>query len=219
MPWPGVLAALLILSSPDASTQPVAAQVDAQSFHENEALIRELGAMEAADQEVRRRYLSARRTADDAQRTRLAAIWNPEIARVDRSNVARLKTLLRDRGWVRISEVGPRASSAALMIVQHSGDLEFMKQVLAQIEPLAPLKEVSGEQYALLYDRIAVKERRLQRYGTQSTTCADGHAAIPRDLEEPENLDRRRTALGMEPMADFLREQDRTYGACKEFRP
>ncbi|HYD05463.1 MAG TPA: DUF6624 domain-containing protein, partial [Reyranella sp.] len=68
--------------------------------------------------------------------------------------------------------------------------------------------------YAMLYDRIATTEGRPQRYGTQGTDCADGRYVTPRDVEDPENLDARRSAIGLQPMAQYLEQQNRLYGRC-----
>jgi hypothetical protein len=61
---------------------------------------------------------------------------------------------------------------------------------------------VSGGDYALLYDRVAMRHQRPQRYGSQMH-CEAGRWA-PDPIEDRGNLDKRRAALGMEPYADYL---------------
>ena len=64
------------------------------------------------------------------------------------------------------------------------------------LEPLALAGEIDGQDYGLMYDRLAVNEGRPQRYGTQ-VTCKAGKLVIDWDnLEDPANADERRRALG-----------------------
>ena len=101
-----------------------------------------------------------------------------------------------------------------MTLVNHSGDLDFQRQVLALIQPLAAKREARPEDYARLYDRLATVDKRPQRYGTQGTTCKDGKHALPADLEAPEGLEARRAAMGLQPMAEYLPALDKMYGAC-----
>jgi hypothetical protein len=98
--------------------------------------------------------------------------------------------------------------------VQHSGDVAFQKAVLDKMTPLLGSDELDGQSYALLYDRIAVHDGRPQRYATQDAACQNGHHAVPRNIEDAGNLDRRRAEMGMGPIADYLRGLDEVYGAC-----
>ncbi|NEX93657.1 DUF6624 domain-containing protein [Caulobacter sp. 17J65-9] len=191
------------------------AQRRAQVMRDNEALVRELAAMVAMDMFARDSFLEVRKHATPAERERLDEIWKAEFKPVDTRNTARLKELLQGRGWFRYSEIGKRAAGNAFHLVQHSGDLELMKRVLADMEPMLVEKEADPQEYALLYDRTATSEKRPQRYGTQGTDCTpDGKYAVPRDLEDPANLDARRAQVGLQPIAEYLAGLDRMYGVC-----
>jgi hypothetical protein len=50
-----------------------------------------------------------------------------------------------------------------------------------------------------------VNEGREQVYGTQMCGTADG-AAIPWPIEDPDGVDERRAAAGLEPLADYRRQ-------------
>lgn len=103
----------------------------------------------------------------------------------------------------------------AVTLANHAGfDVDFQREVLALLEPLAKVGEARAEDYARLYDRLATTDHRPQRYGTQGTTCRDGRYAIPDDVEAPEGLDARRAAMGLQPMAEYLAGLDKMYGAC-----
>ncbi|MFZ4516527.1 MAG: DUF6624 domain-containing protein, partial [Acidimicrobiia bacterium] len=58
---------------------------------------------------------------------------------------------------------------------------------------------------AALEDRIRMREGRAQRYGTQVVPTADNRSLTPWPIEDPEHVEGRRAALGLEPLAEHLR--------------
>lgn len=123
-----------------------------------------------------------------------AAMWGPLMAMDDRL-LAELLAMVPAEGWFRKSVYGEQAASAAFLIIQHS-DIEQWRRFVPVLEPLVATGEINGSQYGLMYDRLAVNEGRPQRYGTQMT-CKAGEWVIDREnLEDPENADARRAAIG-----------------------
>ena len=70
------------------------------------------------------------------------------------------------------------------------------------LEALLPSKEVVPQAYALLYDRVATADKRLQRYGTQGR-CVGEATWEPLPVEDPDHLDERRAKVGLGPEADY----------------
>jgi len=125
-----------------------------------------------------------------------AAIFR-EITAHDVDDQQTLKAMLPASGWFTLSAYGAPAAKAAFLIVQHAvNDPDLMKTVLARMEPLLAKKEVEGEAYALLYDRVSLEFlKRPQRYGSQ-VQCKHGQASVM-DLEDPDHVDERRKSVGM----------------------
>jgi hypothetical protein len=73
-----------------------------------------------------------------------------------------------------------------------------------------PPGETDGRRLGLLFDRVARASGRLQRYGTQGQ-CRDGRWT-PFESEDPEHLDERRAAIGLEPIAEHMETASRN--AC-----
>ncbi|WP_333592552.1 DUF6624 domain-containing protein [Brevundimonas sp.] len=122
------------------------------------------------------------------------AMWAPVGAEDDRL-IDELISMVPPQGWFLKSVYGEEAAGAAFLIVQHSG-LEHWRRFVPVLEPLVASGEVDGEKFGLMYDRLALNEGRPQRYGTQMT-CKAGKWVIDRDnLEDPENADARRAAMG-----------------------
>lgn len=213
----GLMIWALLGSAPSltASAQADPTVERVRGIAERAEIIEQIAGMAAVDQAMRATMLEATSTLSPDQREPILKAAGALIVTQDRLNAARLKAIIAAHGWPKISETSERTSAAAVTLVNHASfDLAFQRQVLALIEPLAVQREVRPEDHARLYDRLATVDKRPQRYGTQGTTCRDGKYAIPTDLEAPEGLETRRAAVGLQPMAEYLAQLDKMYGAC-----
>lgn len=113
-----------------------------------------------------------------------------------------LESRIQSSGWFNVSDYGADADKAAFFIVQHSGDLGFQKRVLEVLEPLVADGETSKSSFALLSDRIAIKDEQKQLFGSQGD-CVGDAAWEPFPIVA-ENVDVRRTEMTLEPMADYV---------------
>jgi len=134
------------------------------------------------DQEPRSVYgkIPFANVSDEQRAAAFKAVY-AEINRRDAENLAQLKKLLPPEGWFRTSQYGAEAAEAAWHIVQHAFNMnpEFMPVVLARMEKLLPASEVDGQSYAMLFDRVALLQGRLQRYGTQRICVAHKWTVYP----------------------------------------
>lgn len=146
------------------------------------------------DQEVRKPFSSPEGPTEE-ERNRMIE--------VDQDNVAFLKELIQEVGWIDAPRFGEEASKAAWFIVQHSGDLALMKTVLPLIKEEVQETGKNGGGYALLYDRSQIWLGEKQRYGSQVFFGPDGMFIAP--LEDPENVDERRSELSMEPLESYMK--------------
>lgn len=161
-------------------------------------------ARRVALEQAGRRVLHQLAGLSPGERSAVQAQAGPAISAIDRDNVVWLKRNLPADGWFRISRDGVVATQNAFLIVQHSGDQAWMKQVLARMEPLARRGEVRGGDFALLYDRTALADGRSQRYGSQ-LGCEGGKFGFQR-MEDPAGADARRKAVGLtETLAEYAR--------------
>ncbi|MDR6627574.1 DUF6624 domain-containing protein [Caulobacter segnis] len=217
----GVLLALLLATSPMSGIgepQPPEAAVPViaklEGIASRASVIEAIAGMGEVDRAMRISMLEATRDLAPEIRAKVQTQAGLIIDEQDRAHTERLKGIIATHGWPKISETSERTAATAVLIANHSGDIDFQRQVLALLEPLAKAREARPEDYARLYDRIAMTDRRPQRYGTQGTTCQGGKYAVPSDLEAPEGLEARRAAMGLQPMAEYLAALDKMYGAC-----
>ena len=197
---------------PPEAAAPVIAKL--RGIADRASVIEAIAGMGEVDRAMRTSMLEATRNLPPEQRSKVQAQAGLIINEQDRTHAERLKGIIAEHGWPKISETSERTAATAVTIANHSDDVDFQRQVLALLEPLAKVREARPEDYARLYDRVATIDRRLQRYGTQGTTCHEGKYAVPNDLEAPEGLDVRRAAMGLQPMAEYLASMDKIYGAC-----
>ncbi len=139
--------------------------------------------------------------ADQAERTHFgeidAAPWH------DEARTARLIEIVDEYGWPSPDLVGDDASSAALLITQHSdANPEFQQRVLTLLTN-GQNNMATREGVALLTDRVAANTNRPQKYGSQ-TGCMDGQPVPRPDLAEPEQVDQLRSQVGLEPLETYL---------------
>lgn len=143
-----------------------------------------------------------------------AAIWT-RLRALDARLMEELLTMVPPEGWFLKSVYGERAAQAAFLIVQHS-DIEHWRRFVPVLEPLVAAGEVDGQSYGLMYDRLAQNEGRPQRYGTQMT-CKAGKWVIDREhLEDPENVDARRAAMGFPGTLAEYEQIFTRYPPCEE---
>jgi hypothetical protein len=124
--------------------------------------------------------------------------WEQIVAPVDRANTARMREIVGEHGWPGHQLVGEEGAHAAWLLVQHAPP-EFQEQCLPLLEEAAALGDASPRDVAYLKDRVLLHRGEPQIYGTQYT-IRDGVLALW-PVQDPEGLDERRAALGLEPEA------------------
>ena len=156
----------------------------------DEALRRELLAMESEDLKVRQELLD---------RDELGPLYNPRMEEVHVRNAARLRDLIAKHGWPAEDIAGADGANAAWRIVQHAiGEPAFMKEGLRLLLECAGTGGVPAWQAAYVEDRIALYEDRPQRFGTQ--WIDDG---VPWTLADPNGVDELRASVGLDAMPPF----------------
>jgi hypothetical protein len=121
---------------------------------------------------------------------------------IDADNLERLKAIVAEYGWPGPALVGKDGTEAAFLLLQHA-DLPFQKQMLPLVEAAYRGQQLSGQNYALLTDRVLVREGRKQRYGTQFQIKE--RDLIPDPIEDDAAVDERRASVGLPPLADYLK--------------
>ncbi|MEM9739167.1 MAG: DUF6624 domain-containing protein [Pseudomonadota bacterium] len=118
-----------------------------------------------------------------------------------------LESQIQSSGWFNISDYGVDADGAAFLIVQHSGNVDFQKRVLKVLAPLVEIEETSKSGFALLSDRVALKDGKEQLYGSQGGCSGEGvwtpFPVLSGDINS------RRSEMSLEPIEDYAARMSR----------
>ena len=129
---------------------------------------------------------------------------------VDSANLAWLKPQILRAGFPTTAQVGREGVLAAALLVQHAdADPGFQAAVLPMLEAAHKVGIVSGQEVAMLTDRVAKAQGRPQRFGTQ-TTIADGRVVID-PIADSAQVDARQAAMGLPPLTEYKRVLDSAY--------
>lgn len=120
-----------------------------------------------------------------------------------------LRAAVARRGWFTLDRDGEEADSAAQLIVQHAdGDLAFKREMLKALEPLVASGQSRKAFFPSMYDRWAAAAKAPLRFGLQGE-CKGPGVWEPLAIEDPEHVDERRKAFGLQ---QSLEEQLREMG-------
>jgi hypothetical protein len=122
--------------------------------------------------------------------------WETVVGPVDEANTAWLRKVVAARGWPGHALAGEDGAQAAWLLVQHA-PLDFQEQCLPLLEDAAARGDASPQNVAYLRDRVLMFRGEPQIYGTQYMV-RDGDPELW-TVRDPEGLDERRAALGLEP--------------------
>ena len=102
--------------------------------------------------------------------------------------------------------VHSRGPTSAWLLAQHA-DLSpaCQRRALELVKTAVAAGEASARHLAYLTDRVLVAVGEPQMYGTQYISDPDGSNLRPQPVADPERLDERRAAMGLEPAAEYDR--------------
>lgn len=127
------------------------------------------------------------------------------MGKADSLNMIEAKAIIAKYGYPGYNLIGEDGSSAFWAIVQHcDDDLPFQQKVMALMAKEVKQHNASGENYALLQDRILTSQGRKQIYGTQVRIDQKTHHAQPFPIKDSLHVDLRRKAVGLPPLKDYL---------------
>jgi hypothetical protein len=127
---------------------------------------------------------------------------NQRILLKDSINLRKVRMILDERGWLGPKDVGQRGASALFLVIQHS-DLATQEKYLPLLEEAVHKGNAKGSELALLVDRIEMRNNRPQIYGSQ-VIFSNGVNTVYK-IKDEANVNKRRAAMGMEPLEKYLK--------------
>jgi hypothetical protein len=131
----------------------------------------------------------------------------PDFEKIEKETFVRhtivLKEILKKYGFPNFDKVGKESSNNYWLCVQHcDDDVKFQNEVLTVMQKDVKKKKADSKNYAYLKDRVNLNSGKPQIYGTQVTYI--DRTAIPKELQNPRTVNKRRKEVGLEPIEDYL---------------
>ena len=152
-----------------------------------------------ADQEVRQEFNEIINSND----TERILAYHTRMAEADLKNQETVFEILDTFGWPK--NLSDSANKAIFLVIDHS-ELKAQKRYYPLIAHSAAKGILAQSDAATLQDRILMHENKKQIYGTQtvSFTYNGKTECYVWPIKDPEELDTRRTEIGLPPMASYI---------------
>jgi hypothetical protein len=131
------------------------------------------------------------------------------MSKADSINTAYVIRFFEKYGWLSPDEIGLKGERTLCLVVQHS-TMEVQKKYAPVMKKAVLAHKVEPAWYAILEDRIAVREGRKQVYGSQLHGNPNGAPWVS-PLVDPDHVDERRASIGLEPMSEYLKQWNITW--------
>ena len=130
-----------------------------------------------------------------------------KMSEADSINLIHITKILDERGWLGTDIIGKRGNSTLFLVIQHA-DIKTQEKYLPMMREAVKKGNAPASSLALLEDRVALRQGKKQIYGSQiGTDKATGeYYVLP--LEDPDHVNERRTAVGLQPLEDYVSNWD-----------
>lgn len=130
------------------------------------------------------------------------------LMEINKKNVDTVKKIISEIGFPTINLTSQKAYKAAVLVVLHSGDIEFLNQSITNLQKADPIS-IQKRDIAYMIDKARVIQKLPQLYGTQYHIDKDGVMKYI-DIEKPEDLEKRREEYGMESFEEYKKIVERS---------
>ncbi|MES2327994.1 MAG: DUF6624 domain-containing protein [Bacteroidota bacterium] len=120
-----------------------------------------------------------------------------EVQFIDSVNVAVVTGILDRYGWIDKKRIGILESSALFFVIQHA-TIETQEKYLPSLRKAVIDKIESPHHLTMLEDRVSIRQKKYQVYGTQLFYYPPDKRYYLYPLLEPENVIQRRNEIGLD---------------------
>jgi hypothetical protein len=123
---------------------------------------------------------------------------------VDSLNLVAVREILDTKGWPGPNIVGEKGTQTLFLVIQHA-DLKTQQKYLPLLQEAVSKNELNPSSFALLKDRIDLREGKKQTYGSQIFRDPTTKEQFVAPLIDPDHVDERRKAVGLQPIAEYVK--------------
>ena len=121
-------------------------------------------------------------------------------------NERKVRTILDKYGWPTREMIGEQGNWTICNVIQHS-DNEIRIKYLPMMRKAVKDKKLEPRFLVRAEDRIATEKGELQIYGGQMKYYPETKGFNVWPVYDPVNIDKRRAEIGLEPIAEFLKNR------------
>jgi hypothetical protein len=154
------------------------------------------------DDQQYRLQLEELREANKADSQVVKGIFK-KMKAADSVNLVKVAAIIDKYGWLGPDEIGDQCNTAIFMVIQHA-DLSTQQRYLPIMRAAALKARIKARHLAMLEDRVNVLTGKKQKYGSQIFWDTWKRVYLLAPLEDPDNVDARRSAVGLPPLKIYL---------------
>lgn len=167
----------------------------------NDTLVIQLGLI-AIDDQTYRAQLETVQSKYGGKSKEMDDLWKI-IKEKDSVNLIKVKAIIDKYGWLGPDVIGDEGNAALFLVIQHS-DIVSQEKYLPVMRDAVNNGKAKATSLALLEDRVALRQGKNQIYGSQVVWDMKTNEYYLMPLEDPENVDKKRSLIGLPPLAVYL---------------
>ena len=121
----------------------------------------------------------------------------------DSTNLIQVESIIKKYGWLGYDKIGSQANTTLFMVIQHSDQLK-QERYLPLMREAVKNGKAKAKSLALLEDRIALHQGKMQSYGSQISWSKANNRYFILPLADPDNVDKRRAEVGLQPISEYV---------------
>ncbi|WKV12082.1 DUF6624 domain-containing protein [Marivirga harenae] len=128
-----------------------------------------------------------------------------EMKYLDSTLLQKVTIFLNEYGWKSKKEIGELANMGLFLAIQHSSteEMESFKEILEQAYYT---NKIEKSKYALYIDRLRVRNKMPQIYGTQYYYDEESSSFRFNKIEDFENVNKRRRKVGLKRIEKYAKQ-------------
>lgn len=129
-------------------------------------------------------------------------LWKTIRAK-DATNLIKVQSILDKHSWLGSDSVGKQGNTTLFLVIQHA-DQATQEKYLPMMREAVKNGKAQSSNLALLEDRVALGQGKRQIYGSQIGQNPETQTYFVLPLEDPENVDKRRSEVGLGPISKYI---------------
>lgn len=135
-----------------------------------------------------------------------AEVYQKKYRKNHAVNIKKVRKILDKHGWPEPKLIGEQGNRTICNVLQHA-DQETREYYIPIMKQAVLGKKLEARYLVRAEDRIATDKGKLQIYGGQMKYYPETKSFNVWPVFDPENIDKRRAKIGLEPIAIFLKNR------------